>query len=287
MNRQQEFRLRELGLGELALRSILWTDGEDHPYIVIEDGRPRVNEDEMIKAARAGLHLLVQSESDFDFASIAGALPFFQGIDVRQGGGDIVGWQHIGEATALTTFHGFDVQTNIDLSQLPNLQSVWVIGNCCWSAAQNPNLLELSVDDARLPTEFRLDCRLKKLVLDGVSGVRDLSFIGDVSDLKHVGLVKLAAVDVSALDGANSLQSLYIHGVKTVYGIEVLSNLMALRSLTLNGLRRADGLSRVRELRLDSFNADPNYLFDDATSNAFVDSHARPEGVGRVRRQPE
>lgn len=283
MNKREELYLRNRGLDDTALRSVMWPERDDRPYVVIGQDYPRVDAARLRAMAIAGLHLLIQSETAFDLATVADALPHFEGIDIRRGGGELRNLELIETAVNLQTFVGFDVTVDVDLSALPRLTTVQAMGNSSWSAAANPNLRELVIFNGRMPVDTRIVGTLQSLTFDSVKEVDGLEFLSSVEDLRHVGLVKLSSIDLSALSGAKRLTSLYLQGIKTVFNIDTLNQMPSLRELTLSGVKSAENLTAVRDLDLDELNISPNFLFGPDELAPFVTARTETSGVGKLR----
>ena len=183
-----------------------------------------------------------------------------------------VGIQALRGARALERLQvGVGLAEPVDLSELPNLRVVHCAGDFALSAARNMHVRDLYVEVSKLPSGFRVEPPLERLVIYAGKSMRDLSFVQNASSVRELAIGEAATFDVSSLSGFTSLRRLTFDGCKDLTGMSVLRSLSKLEFLEIVGARTVEGAETLLGLGIAEFVVESNYAFDEDFQLAAVD----------------
>jgi hypothetical protein len=232
--------------------------------------------DQLARAARAGLYLAIDSDIDVDFTEWSDLLPEVRGIYLAGDGSRLANVHLLSECVNLRSLVGMGLKAAVDVSGLERLEQAYVRGATAESAAMNASVRFLSIDDAS-PNQIvgpveRLSLEAKTI---------DLSSIIRPDRLTHLGIVSRTPVDLAPVARAAALESLFVR-CREIRGIDNARRLGRICQLILAGVRVAPGFRDIASLDLERFEADPNFLFDDAFQRA-IETKPGTWYLGRLR----
>jgi hypothetical protein len=242
------------------------------PFVRIES-ETDVSQGDLIALAKLGVaELRLSSVGVFDLRLIGDALAAFRTIRLASHIPSpldkvdrfYVGLTALESAASLERLMvGVDLAEPVDLSRLPRLRTMHCAGEFGLSAARNLEVRDFQIEVDALPSDFRIEAPLERLVVHAGPTVRDLSMLAHPSALRELVVTDAKVFDVGSLGQMRALQRLHFGACRRLTGASTLLQLPHLDLLEILGARDIPDVAVLRDLAVTRFIVEGNYVFDE------------------------